>query len=257
MMLAAYSDESEDSRCFAVSGLLGTLPNWVELGRLWESKLKEFDLSEFHASKCEERLRPFERYEREVRDMFQREFYALIGRVEVWGFCTAVWRSAYKLRWKEFESARSGTAGNFTHPYFLAFQHSIEAMCLAVERGGFKRSEPIAFVFDQQKELEGRAKVLYDSIKYHPGSNIVYSHRLGSISFESRFAHVQLQAADVWAYESRKHVSNVLIDHRQDAERWQYRLLCESGRNVIYGFPDESLDQLISIMHSASKRESD
>jgi hypothetical protein len=251
MMLAAYNDESEDSRSFAVSGLLGTLPNWVELGRLWECKLAEHKLPEFHAAKCEERRKPFEGYEREVRDMFQREFYGLIGKVELWGFCTAIWQSAYKARWGEFESARTGTAGNFTHPYFLAFQHTIEAMCLAMDRGGFPRAEPIAFVFDQQKELQGRAKTLYDSIKYHHGSNIIYSHRLGSISFESRFSHLQLQAADVWAYESRKYVSEILIDKRLAGERWQFKLLGESGRNVISGFPDESLDSLVSIMRSA------
>jgi hypothetical protein len=103
--------------------------------------------------------------------------------------------------------------------------------------------------FDQHKELGGRAKILYDSLRYHAGSNIVYSHRLGGIFFDSRFAQVQLQAADVWAYESRKWVSDVKIDKRPD-DRWQFKLLMESGRNKIYGFPEESLDSLLSIARS-------
>jgi hypothetical protein len=55
--------------------------------------------------------------------------------------------------------------GDFTHPYFLAFQHNIEAMAKQMEDGGFPHDEPIAFVFDQQKEMEGRVKLLYDAVK--------------------------------------------------------------------------------------------
>ena len=55
----------------------------------------------------------------------------------------------------------------------------------------------------------------------------------------------------MWAYESRKYVSEILIDKRLAGERWQFKLLGESGRNVISGFPDESLDSLVSIMRSA------
>src|SRR5208283_1402826 len=127
-----------------------------------------------------------------TRDLFRREFYGLITKVRLWGFCTAVWKSAYDDRSKEFEKFRAGVEGNFTHPYFLAFQHNIEAMCLRLDREGAPRNEPIAFVFDQQKEFEGRAKQLYDSIKHSNGEQITYRHRLGSISFDSRFCQLQL-----------------------------------------------------------------
>jgi hypothetical protein len=169
MMVASYNDESGDKRTFAVSGLLGLLPDWVELGRLWEAKLAEHHLPEFHAAACEQRLPPFENYEREVREMFQREFYGLIATTRLWGFCTAVWQSAYTERWAEFEGLRSNADGDFTHPYFLAFQHNIEAMCIRLNDEKAPANEPIAFVFDQQKEYEGRAKRIYDSIKQSKG----------------------------------------------------------------------------------------
>ena len=85
----------------------------------------------------------------------------------------------------EFDQLRSLPEGNFNHPYFLAFQHNIEAMCLRLDREGAPKNEPIAFVFDQQKEYDGRAKLLYDSIKHSKGDGITYRHRLGSISFDS------------------------------------------------------------------------
>jgi hypothetical protein len=84
----------------------------------------------------------------------------------------------------------------------LAFQHTVEAMRLRLDKERAPRNEPIAFVFDQQKELQGRAKQLYDSLKYSKSGKISYRHRLGSLSFDSRFCQVQLQAADVWAYEA-------------------------------------------------------
>jgi hypothetical protein len=248
MMVVSYNDESGDERVFAVSGLLGLLPDWVELGRLWEMKLNEHHLPEFHAANCEQKLEPFDSYMREQRDMFQREFYGLIAQSRVWGFCTAVWQSAYAARWPEFKGFRSGVEGDFTHPYFLAFQHNIEAMSLRLDREGAPRNEPIAFVFDQQKEYEGRAKQLYDSIKNSAGEQITYRHRLGSISFDSRFCQLQLQAADSWAYESRKHVGDVLVDGKPDGQRWQFEIFRGMNRINISGFPPESLDRLALAM---------
>jgi hypothetical protein len=106
MMVASYNDESGDNRSFAVSGLLGLLPEWVELERLWRAKLAEHDLPEFHAASCELREKPFENYEREVRDMFQREFYGLITKVQLWGFCSAVWQLEYTKRWADLKPLR-------------------------------------------------------------------------------------------------------------------------------------------------------
>jgi hypothetical protein len=103
MMVASYNDESWDTRSFVVSGLLGVLPEWVELGRLWEIKLAEYKLPEFHAFNCEDRRKRFDTYERPLRDKFQRDFYSLIASQRLFGFCTAVWQSAYKERWTEFE----------------------------------------------------------------------------------------------------------------------------------------------------------
>lgn len=256
MMIVAYGDESEDKHSFGVSALLGELPEWVELERLWRAQLEKEQLPEFHAADCENAAvgSPFEFLFREIRDRLQREFYGLINKVRLSGFCTVVWQSAYKARWSEFQGFRSGSEGDFTHPYFLAFQHCVESMSLAMNKGGFPASEPIAFVFDQQKELEGRAKVLYDSLKYSPGSKITYARRLGSLSFDSRFCQIQLQAADSWAYESRKWASDVLIRKIPDGERWQFKLLNETGRHQISGFPDEKLDELIAFLRNQPVR---
>jgi len=249
MMVVSYNDESVDNRSYAVSGLLGMQPEWVELGRLWENKLHEHKLKEFHAAKCELRKPPFDTYERETRDMFQEEFYGLLAKSRLWGFCTAVWQGAYDERWTDFEKWRFSPEGDFTDPYFLAFQHNIEVMCLRLDKEKAPRDEPIAFVFDQQEEYEGRATQLYESMKHSEGGYLAaYRHRLGSLSFYSRFRQLQLQAADAWAYESRKWVSDVKIDKHPDGQRWQFEIFRKTGRINIDGFGPENLDRLASFM---------
>ena len=66
----------------------------------------------------------------------------------------------------------------------------------------------------------------------------------------------QLQAADVWAYESRKYVSDVLIDQQPDGQRWQYEMLIRGGRSQVWGFPPERLDALATMMRADSAQAS-
>jgi hypothetical protein len=110
---------------------------------------------------------------------------------------------------------------------------------------GYKvRDEPIAFVFDQQKQFEGRAKDLYERLSrrnWPRGTDRKWplAYRLGSIGFESRLRHVELQAADAWAYESRKYISESVL--RDYPIRWQMQMFMDSGRFNISGYQKEQI----------------
>src|SRR4051794_23007402 len=106
MLSVAYCDESGDERAFVVSGLLGSLPTWIELERLWRQKLAQLKLPEFHAATCENRRGPFEPYRREQLEFFQREFYGLLARTRLWGFSTAIWQVEYQERRETFRAHR-------------------------------------------------------------------------------------------------------------------------------------------------------
>jgi hypothetical protein len=110
MMAVAYCDESVDTRIVAVSGLLGMLPDWVELERRWRHELAHCGLLEFHAAKVEQRRAPFEAYDRHQRDEFQRRLYRLIAGARLWGFCTAIWVQPFNQRREALENVleRSG-----------------------------------------------------------------------------------------------------------------------------------------------------
>jgi hypothetical protein len=97
---------------------------------------------------------------------------------------------------------------------------------------GVPGSEPISFEFDQQKEYEGIAKTLYDLMQQDTA--LPFRHRLGSLQFASRLQHVQLQAADVIAYESMRYVREVEI--RGGPPRWQADLLFNNRQHQAHAF---------------------
>ncbi len=237
-MICSYADESGDKGVYSVSGLLGKLENFVELGRRWRASLLEEGIEEFHAAKLENHLAPYDHpsFGRERRDHIQRKFIGLITGLPIWGFNAFVEIKSLGAHESELQPFMS-----HTEPYTMAFRMLIEIM--AVEIDDYKlRNEPIAFVFDQQKQYEGKAKEMYDYLA--TDGNWPLAHRLGSIGFASRFDVVELQAADCWAYESRKYISDVTYSNF--AERWQMSLFRESGRYNIQGYPEEQLNNLIA-----------
>ena len=216
LMNVAYCDESADSRpprVFSVSGYLGRAPDWFDLGRRWGIALREEGLEKtgFHMAHCEAGLAAPYHVSREERDRLQRRFIGIINDTPLWGYAVAIELDAYQ----EIVGRT-----DYKKPYYIAFQYAVERMALVLEENHFRRGECIAFVFDQQQEHEGKAKSLYESLQ---SSDLKYVHRLGSLTFDSRFARLQLQAADVLAYESMRHFREGRLQGK--GPRWQYRLL--------------------------------
>lgn len=240
-MICSYADESGDKQVYSVCGLISKLEEFVELGRVWRQALTEEGLTEFHASKLENNLKPFDdlkRFHKDYRDHLQRKFIGLITSRPIWGFNAFVEHaalSAHETSLKRFMS--------HTEPYTFSFRMFVEILAVEVDEYKLK-NEPIAFIFDQQKEFEGKAKEMYDYLA--TDGQWPLSYRLGSISFESRLNFVELQAADVWAYESRKHVTD--YHFKKHEERWQMTMFKDCGRFNITGYPDAEMRQMIARM---------
>jgi hypothetical protein len=237
-MICSYADESGDKGIYSVCGLLGKLGDFVELGRRWRAALHQERLTEFHSAKLENHLAPYAdaSFDRDRRDYLQRKFTGVITGLPVWGFNAFVEIKALATHESELKPFMS-----HTEPYTLAFRMLIEIMALEID--DYKlRNEPIAFVFDQQKQYEGKAKDMYDYLA--TDGNWPLAHRLGSIGFASRLDVVELQAADCWAYESRKYISDVT--YSKLTERWQMTLFKNAGRFNIQGYPEEQLQKLIA-----------
>lgn len=243
LMTVAFGDESDDThnkRAYVVSGLLAPLPEWVELERLWRKALGEEHLTEFHAAKCDNRRKPFDVFDADQRARFQRIFYGIVSKLQIWGFAAAIELPAYRELQDVFDRNRP----DYSHPYFLAFQFALELMSSAVDKAGFDKDEVIHFVFDRQQQFQDRAKTFYDAVIERPGER-TWTHRLGGLTFDSRLCHLQLQAADIFAYESRKWVSDVKLCGLPDS-RWQWHVLRDTTRVGVWGLTGESLDNIVA-----------
>lgn len=245
----AYCDESEDKRrdprkVYTVSGYLGKSLEWFELGRRWESALKAEGLTTtgFHMSKCEAGKEPPYMIDRDIRDRLQRQFIDIINDTRLLGYAHAIELRYYNEIIKDIERQRP----NHYKPYYLAFQATVERMSMVLEDAGLPRDECIAFVFDHHQEYQDKAKELYDSVKR--SETLTYLHRLGSLTFDSRLCQVQLQAADIWAYESMRYIRDVKI--KGEPMRWQFERLCRNDGRVHHELGVFERDQIHELYKS-------
>jgi len=236
-LMFAYCDESGDQRIFAVCGLMGRLAEWREVGRLWRVELLAAKLDAFHAAHCEARRGAFEAMERDQRDHLQRRFYQIVAQHNLWGYCHGAFLQAFEAN-KELLAKYQREK-----PYYLMFQTLIERMALDMDAAGLPKTEQITFIFDQQVQFQPIAGRIYQNLASGRATKITYSHRLRGLAFISDDGVPELQAADVWAYESRKYLSDVIVNHRPD-DRWQYKLLKDSGRMRIDGCTADSVMRL-------------
>lgn len=224
LMNSAFCDESEnhsEPAVYTVSGYMGRGPDWFELGRKWRTALAKKKLTEFgfHMAQCEAGLEPpYDGMSREYRNHLQQTFIEIINESHIWGYASAIELTRYN---QIIDAIKKGREPGFHKAYYLAFQHQLEWCALELDRSGYPETECVAFVFDEQQEYQGNAKILYDSIKL--GSNHKWARRLGSLTFDSDFAREELQAADVWAYESMRYIREVKVQGKEP--RWQYKLL--------------------------------
>lgn len=234
LMIVAYCDESGDIRepaVYSVSGMLGMSREWIDLERRWKVMLKKHHLEAtgFHMASCESGTKDPYRLPRENRWQMQRDFIGVINDTPLFGYASAIDS-------RDFPGIRAALAPeNFAFKvkeYYPAFQYTVKWLATMLDSVGVRRAEKVAFIFDQQAEFQSNAKQVYDFIRDE--SEISYRHRLGSISFGDRRDILQLQAADVFAYESMRFVREVVI--RGDAPRWQYDLLCSARQRDEIGF---------------------
>lgn len=223
----AFCDESEYHKTpgvYVVSGFLGRGPDWYEFGRKWRVALKKEGLESvgFHMAPCENRKPPYDQMERPERWRLQRIFIGLINAAPIWGMATAI--ELDRFRAPDIQEPMAQALGIYRKPYYQTFQHTVEWMAEEVERGGFPREERIAFFFDRQREYQGNAKDLYDDMT--ESEHVVNRHRLGRLSFDDDVQTVQLQAADIWAYEVQRHIRDVKLGGGE--VRWQWELLKEA-----------------------------
>jgi hypothetical protein len=221
-MLRAFCDESgkhEQAEAFVVSGYVGRENKWKTLERRWKRALHKEGLREFHMTDCEGGHGEFAGMLRAERDALQRRFIEIILDADIYGVSGGIDMASYNELSHRLKNIRKHVKYTKS-PYFLGFEHFV--MEVAYRVTWHSDIERIAFVFDRQKEFQGRAKELYDEVVQLKDA-VTYNHRLGPLAFDSKTVQVPLQAADVIAYEMYRYRTNHLL--HEEPIRWQFELL--------------------------------
>lgn len=160
--------------------------------------------------------------------------------------CCYLQLAKYKQLQEQFKHARkipSGMAvsGHLGAAWFLGAQFMIERLAQDVNERQFPPGLKLEITFDENQEFNGRANAMFKSIKE---SDLSYVARLSQkIEFASSNGCLPLQAADLLAFEFRRHLENPSEKRRQ----WdELSVLVPHWREV----PNESMPTILSWLNS-------
>jgi hypothetical protein len=222
----AFCDESADerkARVWVAAGYFGSAEEWERFALAWDNALRDEDcLPAFHMVDCESGSGDFKGKPLEKRERLQRRFIDIVTRSKIKGAAVGIMLEPYNRllqRIRHYRHIPQGlsVSGSLADPYFWAFQHLVELIATDIEICQLPPEERVAFTFDQH-QMSGRAQALYDSVLH--SESFQYRSRLGAIAFDDRRRVNPLQAADIIAYECRRHLNDSLLDGKP--ERWQW-----------------------------------
>lgn len=241
-MLVAYFDESgihDHSKVVSVAGLLADTSEWARLEQPWREQLSRPWLPKnlwFHAYECEEGVEQFDGIQRPVREalangltnaILDRSMAFIGGSVfrEDWERCTP---QAFRNR--------------FADPYDFCFEFAIQHVAEYVSEHfpGEFAAVVVAVPQDSRRLYVEKIHDLYQRSGAYPA--------LGSLSFNRPQTLIQLQAADLVAFE---HYQQLLLRWKYGREgmprRPNFQKMINSSLPVQSGFHDcKSLERLVS-----------
>lgn len=190
--IRAYGDESDTPEThFVLTLALASFDTWQRVDSAWTAVVDREGLTEFHASDCAQGNEEFEHLSNEQRMALYREFVEIIARHQIHTVAVVIDNAHYPV------VAAALPIPEFAKPWPFAF---VQLLVLATRVA--PPAEPIAFMFDEQREFASKA---LDAFAYYKqtGSPLFpdLSSRLSRIAFGDSKRHSPLQVADLLAYE--------------------------------------------------------
>jgi hypothetical protein len=200
---SAYFDESgtHGSPIITVAGYIATVEQWAEFAREWDELLRREGLTAFRMSKFEARRGDFTEesgWNNERRLRVQKRLIGIIKRRVNIGIYCSLHLPAYDDLMTGWRREQYGTSYSFCVKNCLA-----QVSYWALE---FKRREPIAYVIEHGAGYNNEINVAFKAAFADEGKREAL--RLGSLDFKNKAAAIQLQAADMLAYEIWKESCN-------------------------------------------------
>jgi hypothetical protein len=213
-MLSVFGDESHDptkARVFAVAGLLGDENQWASFRQAWNVRL---DGLIFHAADCESGYGDFRGMPETERHRLHRDLTKMVAESGLLGY-------GHVIDLAGCRAVASDVLKAFPDmPYYDCFLKTV--IKLSDFAAHFIPRDKVEFTFDQHKETEYNAGLLYEWITARKPENA------GKVGFASR-GEPAIQAADLWVRELMKRCDTHLFNDRARA-RPQWNTLMGTKR---------------------------
>jgi len=203
-MLVGYFDDSgshTESEVIVIGGFVATSLEWLGFESQWEAALKEFEIGMFRMSKWSNRAPPFD-WPDEKRHACLARLINIIADRSLMSFGVALPMASYgKLL--------SPLAQQSISPYGLAAEFVFGAVAEEIRDADAK----VAYIFESGSPGSSGMKEAFDKSMSVP--SIKKEFHLASLTFLDKRNVLQLQAADIVAYEIYREFS------RPSATKWR------------------------------------
>lgn len=244
--LRAYCDESvthdQAPNIFCIAGWVAHATEWRDFDKEWRRALKAESLTEFKAAQCAGGRGEYKGRSHADCHRTWRRFASILREMRTVGFGTIIDLDAYDGLANVFKAKRKP---KYHDPYYLAFQQQIETMALRMAK--MRRTERLSVFFDQMSEskADARAKLLYDQLKL--SRKLTFVARLGSLTLDDSKHSPGVQAADLLAFEVRRHFREVVFPVHPSPVRDEWRFLQKRIEEVRF-FEQTALTKLAGLL---------
>ena len=218
-MFQAYCDESghpsNATGVVTVAAVVSDEQGWCAFEEQWENTLQRYDIRIAHMKEyaaCRGEFKAWKHHEKRHRDFIKdlsKIFTETVRFASVLSVAMEDWNAAMQVKYTDH---RLKTVG----PWLFLFLTCAEAIYLA---SLIPNQQRIAFWFEENRLLQAPAKEHFDKWKKTQG----FDNRLQSLTFSDKGTHMGFQAADLLAYEGRKHHLNQYVEGGIREERKSHK----------------------------------
>jgi hypothetical protein len=216
-MFTVYGDASGSDPALpilALGGFISTVQQWEEFCKQWPKVLASGSVSVYHAADLESRKGEFARWSEKKKLRFQILAYQTLARYVAAGVASVVVRAdfeAHKIHWDKVPQ------GKPANHYIFCVHDFIKNVNNWAKAHGYTDT-PINYIFERGDPGKGEVERIFYELAVDPSFND--RHLIGNVTFSPKRDKGDprnnkklqpLQAADIWAYESYKHMNDRIL----------------------------------------------
>lgn len=243
-LIKVFGDESYDgeTRVYSVAVFMAPSQVWKKVTRDWARTCRLNGVPYYYAADCEGGFGNFKHLcQPQRKELNTLMIDHLVKHRELAGIGITVYADAYQELMNERPEETTKYLGD--SPYYFAMQIAVQLAAKgATEELG--EGYRLAFVFEENEEVSGTAKKIYDQIKV---KNPQIADCMGTLTYAPKEKFVPLQVADKLVYETMKNVLNQRFDPGR-AERIALTRLKEAKKISLLAYIDKKgLENTIEI----------